>query len=81
MVSLWTHFAAIAGVGPLIGPVLAAQFGYLPGFFWILIRGVLAGAVHDMVILLRIDFLLALVKTMLKRFITSIALFSKSLSE
>jgi len=33
MVSLWTHFAAIAGVGPLIGPVLAAQFGYLPGFF------------------------------------------------
>jgi carbon starvation protein len=45
------HFAAIAGAGPLIGPVLAAQFGYLPGFLWILIGGVLAGAVHDMVIL------------------------------
>jgi len=44
---------------------LAAQFGYLPGFLWILIGGVLAGAVHDMVILLRIDFLLALVKTKL----------------
>jgi len=50
------HFAAIAGAGPLIGPVLAAQFGYLPGFLWILIGGVLAGAVHDMVVLLRIDF-------------------------
>jgi carbon starvation protein len=45
------HFAAIAGAGPLIGPVLAAQFGYLPGFLWILIGSVLAGAVHDMVIL------------------------------
>jgi carbon starvation protein len=45
------HFAAIAGAGPLIGPVLAAQFGYLPGTLWILIGGVLAGAVHDMVIL------------------------------
>ncbi len=45
------HFAAIAGAGPLIGPVLAAQFGYLPGFLWILIGGVLAGAVHDMVVL------------------------------
>ncbi|WP_294180146.1 carbon starvation protein A [uncultured Clostridium sp.] len=45
------HFAAIAGAGPLIGPVLAAQFGYLPGALWILIGGVFAGAVHDMVIL------------------------------
>ena len=43
------HFAAIAGAGPLIGPVLAAQFGYLPGTLWILIGGVFAGAVHDMV--------------------------------
>src|SRR5512140_3145993 len=46
------HFAAIAGAGPLIGPVLAAQFGYLPGTLWILIGAVLAGAVHDAVILL-----------------------------
>jgi carbon starvation protein len=45
------HFAAIAGAGPLVGPVLAAQFGYLPGFLWILIGTVLGGAVHDMVIL------------------------------
>lgn len=45
------HFAAIAGAGPLVGPVLAAQFGYLPGFLWILIGSVLAGAVHDMVVL------------------------------
>lgn len=45
------HFAAIAGAGPLIGPMLAAQFGYLPGFLWILIGSTLAGAVHDMVIL------------------------------
>ena len=45
------HFAAISGAGPLIGPVLAAQFGYLPGFLWILIGAVLAGAVHDAVIL------------------------------
>lgn len=45
------HFAAIAGAGPLIGPVLAAQFGYLPGTLWILIGGVLAGGVHDMVML------------------------------
>ena len=46
------HFAAIAGAGPLIGPVLAAQFGWLPGALWILIGAVLAGAVHDSVILL-----------------------------
>jgi len=45
------HFAAIAGAGPLVGPVLAAQFGYLPGTLWILIGAVLAGAVHDMVVL------------------------------
>ena len=46
------HFAAIAGAGPLVGPVIAAQFGYLPGMLWILIGSVMAGAVHDMVILL-----------------------------
>lgn len=45
------HFAAIAGAGPLVGPVIAAQFGYLPGTLWLLIGAVLAGAVHDMVIL------------------------------
>jgi len=45
------HFAAIAGAGPLIGPVLAAQYGFLPGVLWILIGSVFAGAVHDMVIL------------------------------
>ncbi|MEN6466437.1 MAG: carbon starvation protein A [Syntrophaceae bacterium] len=45
------HFAAIAGAGPLIGPVLAAQFGWGPGFFWILIGSVFAGCVHDMIIL------------------------------
>lgn len=45
------HFAAIAGAGPLVGPVLAAQFGYLPGLLWILIGAVLGGAVHDMVVL------------------------------
>ncbi len=45
------HFAAITGAGPLVGPVLAAQFGFLPGLVWILIGVVLAGAVHDFVIL------------------------------
>jgi carbon starvation protein len=45
------HFAAIAGAGPLIGPVLAVQFGFLPGFLWLLIGVVLAGAVHDFVTL------------------------------
>ena len=45
------HFAAIAGPGPLVGPVLAAQFGYLPGLVWILIGAVLGGAVHDSIIL------------------------------
>jgi carbon starvation protein len=45
------HFAAIAGPGPLVGPVLAAQFGYLPGTLWILFGAVLGGAVQDFVIL------------------------------
>ncbi|MFA7388271.1 MAG: carbon starvation CstA family protein [Thiohalobacteraceae bacterium] len=45
------HFAAIAGPGPLIGPTLAAQFGYLPGTLWILIGAVLGGCVQDLVIL------------------------------
>ncbi|MDQ2823921.1 MAG: carbon starvation protein A [Verrucomicrobiota bacterium] len=45
------HFAAIAGPGPLVGPVLAAQFGFLPGTLWILIGATLGGAVHDMMIL------------------------------
>jgi len=45
------HFAAIAGPGPLVGPVLAAQFGYLPGTLWILAGGVLGGAVQDFIIL------------------------------
>ena len=45
------HFAAIAGPGPLVGPVLAAQFGFLPGTLWILIGATMGGAVHDMIIL------------------------------
>jgi len=45
------HFAAIAGAGPLVGPVLAAQMGYLPGTMWILAGVVLAGAVQDMIVL------------------------------
>ncbi len=45
------HFAAIAGAGPLLGPVLAAQFGFLPGLLWIVIGAVVAGAVQDFVIL------------------------------
>ncbi len=45
------HFAAIAAAGPLLGPVLAAQFGFLPGALWILIGAVLAGAVHDSIVL------------------------------
>ena len=45
------HFAAIAGAGPLVGPVLAAQMGYLPGMLWILIGVVIAGAVQDMLVL------------------------------
>ena len=45
------HFAAISGAGPLIGPVLAAQFGYLPGLLWLAFGVVLGGAVHDFVTL------------------------------
>jgi carbon starvation protein len=45
------HFAAIAGAGPLLGPVLAAQFGFLPGFLWLVIGAVLGGAVQDFIIL------------------------------
>ncbi|TWA72607.1 carbon starvation protein [Azospirillum brasilense] len=45
------HFAAIAAAGPLVGPVLAAQFGYLPSFLWLLIGCVIGGAVHDTVVL------------------------------
>src|SRR5947199_7894647 len=44
------HFAAIAGPGPLVGPVLAAQFGFLPGTLWILVGATLGGAVHDMIV-------------------------------
>jgi len=44
------HFAAIAGAGPLVGPVLAAQFGFLPGFLWLLLGVVIAGAVQDFII-------------------------------
>ncbi|HEV2106458.1 MAG TPA: carbon starvation protein A, partial [Candidatus Eisenbacteria bacterium] len=45
------HFAAISGAGPLLGPVLAAQFGYAPGFLWLLLGSVLAGGVHDLITL------------------------------
>ena len=45
------HFAAISGAGPLVGPVLAAQFGYLPGLIWLVIGVVLAGAVQDFLVL------------------------------
>jgi carbon starvation protein len=45
------HFAAIAGAGPLVGPTLAAQFGFAPGFFWIVFGAVLAGCVHDFMVL------------------------------
>jgi len=49
---LWGHhFAAISGPGPLIGPVLAAQFGFLPGLIWLVIGVVLGGAVHDFIVL------------------------------
>src|SRR6266566_2620078 len=46
------HFAAIAGPGPLVGPVLAAQFGYLPGTLWIIVGAVFGGCIQDFVILL-----------------------------
>src|SRR3990167_22497 len=45
------HFAAISGAGPLVGPVLAAQFGFLPGLIWLVVGVVLAGAVQDFIIL------------------------------
>src|SRR4030088_1818642 len=45
------HFAAIAGAGPLVGPTLAAQFGFAPGFIWILIGGVVAGFVQDFIVM------------------------------
>ena len=45
------HFAAITGAGPLIGPVLAAQFGFLPGYLWIVFGVVIAGATQDFVVL------------------------------
>ncbi|MDQ1036232.1 carbon starvation protein [Streptomyces sp. V3I8] len=50
-VLLGHHFAAIAGAGPLVGPVLAAQMGYLPGTVWIIVGVIFAGAVQDMVVL------------------------------
>lgn len=50
-ISFGHHFAAIAAAGPLVGPVLAAQFGYLPGYLWLLIGAVIGGAVHDAVVL------------------------------
>src|SRR5208282_4653662 len=52
LVLFGVHFAAIAGPGPLIGPVLAAQWGFFPGFTWIVVGACLAGGVHDFVILL-----------------------------
>ncbi len=52
LVLFGVHFAAIAGPGPLIGPVLASQWGYFPGFAWLVIGACLAGGVHDFVILL-----------------------------
>jgi len=48
------HFSAIAGPGPLVGPILAAQFGYLPGTLWIIIGGVLGGAVQDFVVVVQL---------------------------
>ena len=50
-VVLGHHFAAIAGPGPLVGPTLAAQFGYLPGTLWLVVGAILGGAVQDFVIL------------------------------
>jgi carbon starvation protein len=51
LVLLGHHFAGIAGAGPLVGPVLAAQFGFLPGTLWIIVGAVFAGAVQDFVVL------------------------------
>lgn len=52
LVLFGVHFAAIAGPGPLVGPVLASQWGYFPGFAWIVVGACLAGGVHDFVVLL-----------------------------
>jgi carbon starvation protein len=52
LVLFGVHFAAIAGPGPLVGPVLAAQWGYFPGFTWIVVGACLAGGVHDFIVLL-----------------------------
>ncbi len=52
LVLFGVHFAAIAGSGPLVGPVLASQWGYFPGFCWIVIGSCVAGGVHDFVVLL-----------------------------
>ena len=52
LVLFGVHFAAIAGSGPLVGPVLASQWGYFPGFCWIVVGACLAGGVHDFVVLL-----------------------------
>jgi carbon starvation protein len=52
LVLFGVHFAAIAGPGPLVGPVLASQWGYFPGFTWIVVGACLAGGVHDFVVLL-----------------------------
>ena len=52
LVLFGVHFAAIAGPGPLVGPVLASQWGYFPGFIWIVIGACLAGGVHDFIVLL-----------------------------
>ena len=52
LVLFGVHFAAIAGPGPLVGPVLASQWGYFPGFIWIVLGACLAGGVHDFVVLL-----------------------------
>ncbi len=52
LVLFGVHFAAIAGSGPLVGPVLASQWGYFPGFCWIVVGACVAGGVHDFVVLL-----------------------------
>ena len=52
LVLFGVHFAAIAGSGPLVGPVLASQWGYFPGFCWIVVGACLAGGVHDFIVLL-----------------------------
>lgn len=75
------HFAAIAGAGPLVGPVLAAQMGYLPGLLWILAGVVLAGAVQDFIILVmsmrnNARSLGELIKMQLGNFVGSVALIS-----